>query len=178
MAGGQQDHAAERLAATHGKAIEGSAMKLLTVCALMGLGIAGVAAWQLLGDRMPALAALAGNAGDALAMGGTGARGGEFAAVPMPDGMPTRGVIIFAPANCPSDAARRADDLAQYLSERRISYVRASAAEFSNLGSREEAERAMSVMNGPIPVVYVNGKARANPRPEDVEAEYLRAGEG
>ena len=36
----------------------------------------------------------------------------------------------------------------------------------------------MAVMNGPIPVVYVNGKAKANPKPEEVEAQYRLAGRG
>jgi hypothetical protein len=30
----------------------------------------------------------------------------------------------------------------------------------------------LSVMNGPVPVVFVNGKAKANPTPEEVVAEY------
>ena len=144
-------------------------MRLLTVCALIGLGVAGVAAWQLLDSERPSQVVTA-----AAESGG----GGAFVPMPMPDGMPSRGIVIFAPANCPSDAAQRADAMARYLSGRGIAFVRSSAAEFSNLSSREEAERVRSVMNGPIPVVYVNGRARANPRPEDVEAEYRRVGRG
>lgn len=83
----------------------------------------------------------------------TGKGESGFEVIPLPDGVPSGGIVIFAPANCPSDAAQRADALAKYLSERKISYKRASAAEFSDLDSREEAERAMAVMNGPIPVV-------------------------
>jgi len=92
--------------------------------------------------------------------------------------MSDEGIIIFAPANCPSDVARRADEMAQYLDAQGIDYKLASAAEFGDLASREEAERVMSVMNGPIPVVFVNGRARANPTPEEVEAEYRRTTRG
>lgn len=154
-------------------------MKLLTACALMGLGIAGVVAWEFLGDKTPPRAALANDVGnEAVEMGSPAAQGSAFVDMPMPDGVSPRGVVIFAPANCPSDAAQRADALARYLSARGIAHVLASAAEFSNLGSQEEADRVMSVMNGPIPVVYVDGKAKANPRPEDVEAEYRRTRQG
>jgi hypothetical protein len=107
-----------------------------------------------------------------------GQEGNGFEAIPLPDGMPSRGIVIFAPTNCPSDAAQRVDVMARYLSARGIAYERSSAADFGDLGSQEEADRVMSVMNGPIPVVYVNGKARANPSPEDVEAEYQRTRRG
>ena len=96
----------------------------------------------------------------------------------MPDGMPDQGIIIFAPQNCPSDAAQRADALAQYLSGKGIAFSRSSSAEYGDLASREEVDQVMAVMNGPIPVVYVNGKAKANPTPQEVEAQFQLAGRG
>ena len=36
----------------------------------------------------------------------------------------------------------------------------------------------MAVMNGPIPIVYVDGRAKANPTPEEVVAEYRRSRSG
>jgi len=101
-----------------------------------------------------------------------------FTPIPMPDGMPDHGIIIFAPRNCPSDAAQRADALAQYLSGKGIAFTRSTSAEYGDLASREEVDRVMAVMNGPIPVVYVNGKAKANPKPEEVLAQYQLAGRG
>lgn len=95
-----------------------------------------------------------------------------FATVPLPDGMSSRGIVIFTPANCPSDAAQRAESLARYLSSKGIAYAKSTSAEYNNLSSREEVDRVLAIMNGPIPVVYVNGKAKANPTPEEVEGEY------
>jgi len=142
-------------------------MKLLTVFVVMGMGLALVATWKMSGNESI-------NAGSLSERDATSG----FIAVPMPDGVSDKGVVIFAPANCPSDAAQRAEALAQRLRDRGIRYMRASSAEYSDLGSREEVERVTALMNGPIPVVYVNGKAKANPRPEEVEAEYLVAGRG
>lgn len=150
-------------------------MKLLAVCAWMGLGVATVAAWKLADDMLPALATLVRGAGDSAKTERTGGVGGAFVAVPMPNVISSRGIVIFAPANCPSDAAQRADALAGYLSRRGIAFVRSSAAEFGDLSSQAEVDRVMAVMNGPIPVVYVNGRAKANPEAEEVEEEYLRA---
>lgn len=104
------------------------------------------------------------------------ARDSGFATIPMPDGVPARGVIVFAPPDCPSAAAQRAEALVGALSARGIRVQRASTAEYSQLDSREAAEHVMAVMNGPIPIVYVNGRAKANPTLDEVLAEYHRDG--
>lgn len=80
--------------------------------------------------------------------------------------------MTFAPANCPSDAAQRAEALARRLDAAGIPDTRSQRASFSTLSSQEEANRVMSVMNGRIPVVFVRNRARADPAPEDVVAEY------
>lgn len=108
---------------------------------------------------------------DAAALAATASANG-FVAIPLPDGMPSRGVVIFAPANCPSDAAKRADALASHLSARGIPHSRSQSADFSNLSDAASANRVMAVMNGDVPIVFVNGKARANPSPEQVVSEY------
>lgn len=103
---------------------------------------------------------------------------GGFVDIPMPDGMSPHGVVIFAPENCPSDAAQRAERLASLLSSNGIAYRRATAADYNNLTSQEEANRVLAVMNGPIPIVYVNGRAKSNPAPDEVVAEYHRGKSG
>lgn len=97
-----------------------------------------------------------------------------FVQVPMPDGMSPRGVVVFAPENCPSDAAQRAYAMASELGGKGVPVVRASAASFDNLPDAATAERVRAVMGGQIPVVFVNGKAKANPSVQDVLAEYRR----
>lgn len=99
-----------------------------------------------------------------------------FVEIPLPDGQRSDGVVIFAPANCPSAAAQRADALARHLDKAGIPYRRSQSAEFGNLKSQEEADRIKAVMGGEIPVVFVRARARANPSGEDVVAEYRAGG--
>jgi hypothetical protein len=85
-------------------------------------------------------------------------------------------VVIFAPANCPSAAAQRADALARHLDRAGVPYRRAQSADFGSLKSQEDVDRVMAVMNGEIPVVFVRTRARANPSGEDVVADIAQAG--
>jgi hypothetical protein len=87
----------------------------------------------------------------------------------------TRAVVILAAENCPEEGARRADDLAQELDNRSIPYVRAQDAHFDLPGGdqgQEQVERINSIMNGDLPIVFVNGRAKANPTLEEVISEY------
>lgn len=65
----------------------------------------------------------------------------------------------------------------QHLSAQGIPYTRTDSADF-DLSSREEASRVTAMMNGPVPVVYVNGRAKANPSPAEVVAEFRRGNAG
>lgn len=109
--------------------------------------------------------------GEAATESGAPSRHG-FVDIPLPDGQSGHHVVIFAPANCPSDAAQRAEALARRLDDAGIPYTRSQSANFSTLSSQDEANRVMSVMNGPIPIVFVRKRARANPDAEAVMAEY------
>lgn len=101
-----------------------------------------------------------------------------FIEVAMPDGARNNTVLIFAPVNCPSDAAQRADDLADKLTRLGIPNMRSSSFSSSinnpTKEQREGVERAVSVMNGAIPAVFINGMAKANPTVEEVAAEFER----
>ncbi|MFT3763795.1 MAG: hypothetical protein QM761_14535 [Pseudoxanthomonas sp.] len=143
-------------------------MNLLKLGAAMLLTVAATAAWKSgmldgFGQRVAAAVP-------------ERAETGGFVSIPMPDGMPSRGIVIFAPRNCPSEAAQRARDIGRHLAGQRIGYVDADSANYGSLSSQEEANRVMAVMNGPIPIVYVNGRAKANPTPEEVVAEFRRPG--
>lgn len=96
-----------------------------------------------------------------------------FVTMPVPTGYDARGVIIFAPENCPSEAAQRAEDLAHRLSSENIPVTRASQANFS-FASPDSAvlERVNTVMSGEVPIVFVRGKGKANPSFSEVLAEY------
>lgn len=144
-------------------------MNVLKTLGVVALVVAGVVAWERLGPGAGGEAPT-----PASAAGGGAAQDTGFVDIPMPDGMPARGVVVFAPENCPQDAGQRANALASHLEAQGVPFTRASNAEYSALSSSDEVARVMSVMNGPLPIVYVNGRARANPLPRDVVAEYRR----
>ncbi len=144
-------------------------MNAMKACAGALLLVAGVGVWKtyVASGRVDPKAWVSERVGKDDS--GPSARG--FQSIPLPDGVSARGVVVFAPKHCTSDAARRTDDLVRHLSKHGIAYVRTDSANFNNLTSQDEASRVMSVMNGPVPIVYVNGKAKANPTPQEVVAE-------
>ena len=99
-----------------------------------------------------------------------------FVSIAPPDDARRNTVVIFAPLNCPSDAAQRADALAYELNRRGIPYVRSNSyqAQVTNPTADDEAtlRRTEDVMKAGVPVVFVNGKAKANPTLAEVVAEY------
>ena len=150
-------------------------MNVLKTLTVVGAVIGGLVLWDAFKPE-GGMKAVVENIGAKASPGKDGAS--EFVAIPLPDGVSAQGVVIFAPENCPSEAAQRARRLVGHLSTQRIPYRETSNADFSTLSSQEEANRVMSVMNGPVPVVYVNGRAKANPTPEEVVAEYRRGRSG
>ena len=99
-----------------------------------------------------------------------------FVSVTMPERAPSNTVIIFAPLNCPSDAAQRADTLASELTSRGIPNVRSDSytAKVTNPTADQEAslQRTHDVVNAGVPAVFINGRAKANPTLKEVIAEY------
>ncbi len=111
------------------------------------------------------------------AAGGPGSVNGNGFMAMLPLDESTAGaeaVIILAPENCPSAMAQRADSLAYSLSNKGIPFTRASRAgfTFTENPSRVLFDKIDSVMGGEGPVVFVRGRAKANPTLEEVVAEY------
>jgi asparagine synthetase A len=83
--------------------------------------------------------------------------------------------MVFAPVNCPSDEARRADELAAGLSRMGIAVQRSShfSTETSNPNAEQQAQlqRTVAVLNGGIPAVFFNGMGKANPTLDEVVAQ-------
>ncbi|MBV8605578.1 MAG: hypothetical protein JO224_12900 [Pelomonas sp.] len=101
----------------------------------------------------------------------------SFAALPPVDGQRAATVYVVAAQNCPHDDARRADRLADDLSHMGIPVERTHEARF-HFTSRPDAavmDRMKAIMTGPLPIVFVNGRAKANPSLDEVAAEF-RAG--
>jgi len=96
----------------------------------------------------------------------------------MPQGAKNNEVLIVAAQNCPRDGAVRADRLAHDMAERNIRYRRASGVSFSvpQDGDVDTFVRRNNViMNGEVPIVFVNGKVKSNPDLDEVIAEYAQA---
>jgi hypothetical protein len=100
-----------------------------------------------------------------------------FVPVQTPAGTAPNTVLILAALNCPSAAARRADTMAKQLSDMRIPNNRANSYSLA-ITSREQLpllQQTSMVLGGEIPVVIINGMAKANPTVDEVAAEYRRS---
>lgn len=101
-----------------------------------------------------------------------------FVEVMMPPGTRPGTVVVLAPVNCPSEAARRADALAAALSRQGIPTVRSSRYEVDLVDPTPAqiaaVQQAATVMRGEIPAVFLDGAGAANPTLAEVVAEYRR----
>jgi len=100
-----------------------------------------------------------------------------FVPVQTPAGSPPDTVVILAALNCPSAAAKRADTMANRLTELGIPNTRANhySVSVSDPGQMPPLlQRTSVVMGGEIPVVIINGMAKANPSVDEVTSEFRR----
>ena len=82
-------------------------------------------------------------------------------------------VTVFAAENCPQEDARRADNLAEALRGSGIPVKRTHSINMTVPGGQEAMMAGVNaIMNGNLPIVFVNGRARANPNLQDVIAEF------
>jgi hypothetical protein len=99
----------------------------------------------------------------------------EFA---MPEGAKNNEVLIVAAQNCPHEGAVRADDLVREMAERNVRYRRSSHVSFSMPPDADVdsfSRRSNAIMNGEVPIVFVNGRVKSNPGLDEVIAEYAEA---
>lgn len=85
--------------------------------------------------------------------------------------------VVLAALNCPSAQAQRADAMAAQLTRLGLANQRANTY-FASISSREQMpllNRTNAVLGGEIPIVIINGRAKANPTVEEVRAEYSAA---
>lgn len=103
----------------------------------------------------------------------TGPSSNGFIALPTLANSTPKQVVVFAPENCPSEKAQQADELARQLASRNIPSVRSHDVSFSSSDPDPAiGARLNSVMNGELPIVFVNGKGKANPTLDEVISEY------
>jgi hypothetical protein len=96
-----------------------------------------------------------------------------FIDLPAPTNLDNDQVIVFAAENCPKEAGQRADRLAEELDRQNVPNTRVHSASF-DLKDPDPAvlSRLDSVMQGTLPIVFVNGKGKANPTLDEVVSEY------
>lgn len=85
--------------------------------------------------------------------------------------------IVLAALNCPSAQAQRADALAAELTRLGLANQRANnySASISSRDQMPLLNHTNAVLGGEIPIVIINGRAKANPTAEEVRAEYSAA---
>ena len=94
-----------------------------------------------------------------------------FVALPVADGPSMAEVLVVAAENCPREEGQRADHLAEQLASSGIRAARVHEIGF-NVTDPSDAVLMNSIMNGKLPIVVVRGRVKANPKLEEVIAEY------
>jgi hypothetical protein len=96
-----------------------------------------------------------------------------FVELPPARGQNPDTVYVVAAVNCPHEAAQRADRLAKDLDDKGIPVVRTNNVGFTAVGvDQATVDRVRAIMDGPLPIVFVHGRAKSAPSLEDVEAEF------
>ena len=96
-----------------------------------------------------------------------------FVSLPPADGHQPGTVVVIAPIGCSREEARRAEQLAADLGRNGVRVQQTNRISFTGFDPAEEG-RIQSVMNGGVPIVFVNGKGKANPTFNEVMAEVGR----
>jgi len=98
-----------------------------------------------------------------------------FVSVVMPTNSENNFVLILAPANCSSEAAARAYDLAKQLTEKGIPNVLSDRYKINHTETQKKAmDRTIVILEGETPNVFINGLGQSNPSLDDIIAVYER----
>lgn len=108
-----------------------------------------------------------------LGKGSAKAGSSGFVAVTNPEGFNPAQVVVLGP-NCSSAAGQRTRALIAQLAQARVPYVQASDFSVTASADVQGLYRLQEVMQGDAPIVFVNGKAKANPQMQEVMSEYSR----
>jgi hypothetical protein len=96
-----------------------------------------------------------------------------FIALPPTRSTGHNNITIFAPIGCPKEGAQRAEALFRELERRNITATRSDSANFDMANPDQVTlQRLNAVMTGELPIVFVNGRGKANPTVNEVLAEY------
>ena len=104
----------------------------------------------------------------------------QYGFLDISDNLPeSKGIVIVAPVNCPSQQAKVADYLVTELNKQNIPATRTNSYNFrqdlNNMSEREinqMIKRAEYVRKMAPPLVIVNGKIKSNPSIEAIKNEW------
>jgi len=134
-------------------------MNVLRVLIIVGVLWGGLQYW----NRHEAAVALAAATDD-----------NGFVDVPPVEGQNSDTIYVVAALNCPHEDAQRADRLAEQLRDKGISVIRTDSVNYhwSDADSSGAViDRVNTVMNGPLPLVFVRGRVRPAATLDQVMAE-------
>lgn len=99
-----------------------------------------------------------------------------FVSIVMPPSVPRDTAVILAPLNCPSAQAKQADVMATELTRMGIPVRRSNSysARITDPSEMPLLTRTNAVLSGQVPIVIINGMAKANPTVDEVALEVRR----
>lgn len=95
----------------------------------------------------------------------------SFVAVPLPDEIEPDKVVVTGLLDCPNSGPETRNVMSQ-LTAAQIPYKHITSFRFTNTDDWLGLQRLNEIIKRGAPVVFVHGKAKANPTPEEVIAEY------
>lgn len=97
-----------------------------------------------------------------------------FTPLPPAAGHSAGTIYVVAARNCPSEVAQRANRLAEDLSREGLPVQRVDSIAISGMSPNDNAtiDRVTQILNGPLPIVFISGRAKTNPTFDEVLAEF------
>ncbi len=97
-----------------------------------------------------------------------------FVLLPPAQGQNATTVYVVAAEECPHEDSQRADLLAKDLAQKGIPVERIHNVSFivNNPQDNSAMQRVAPIMEGTLPVVFINGHAKSNPSLNEVVAEF------
>lgn len=98
---------------------------------------------------------------------------GVFTQVTPPANMPAGTVFIVAPP-CGDETDMKAKEMGRRLQKAGIPFQQTASVSFSTSLGLDAVMQVQSVMNQPLPIVFVRNRAQSNPSVEEVLAEVRK----
>jgi len=97
----------------------------------------------------------------------------EFVQVPLPEEFPPNQVVVSGLLDCPN-SGKNTRAMIDKMTEAQIPYQHITSFSLSNTDDWAGIQRLNEILKRGGPVVFVHGKAKSNPTPDEVIAEYRR----